>query len=440
MGVDGWTPARLGDLVEIKHGWPFKSDLYDQVREGRPIVVSVGNFRYTGGFRFDETTINEYRGTYPEDYELVAGDILLIMTCQTAGGEILGVPARVPTDGQVYLHNQRLGKVVVRDSTRVDSGFLYQLFRSAKFNRELVISASGTKILHTAPSRIEAFQFDLPPLTEQHAIARILGALDDKIELNRRMNETAEAMARAVFKSWFVDFDPVRAKAEGRDIDLPKHFGDLFPDSFEDSELGEIPKGWATRGLDEIADFLNGLALQKYSPGEGPTLPVIKIAQLRKGDTEGADRCNADLPAGYTISDGDVLFSWSGSLECALWAGGKGALNQHIFKVTSALYPKWFYYLWIHQHLQDFRHIAAGKATTMGHIQRHHLTGAKVIVPGPSIINAGGKMIAPLIETIMRCRVESHTLAALRDALLPKLVSGEIRTGSAEKSLRRAGV
>src|SRR5690242_9175523 len=130
MGVDGWTRTRLGDLVQIKHGWPFKSELYDQVREGRPIVVSVGNFRYTGGFRFDETTVNEYQGTYPNEYELVAGDILLIMTCQTAGGEILGVPARVPSDGHVYLHNQRLGKVIVREPRRVDSGFLYQLFRS----------------------------------------------------------------------------------------------------------------------------------------------------------------------------------------------------------------------------------------------------------------------------------------------------------------------
>ena len=130
---------------------------------------------------------------------------------------------------------------------------------------------------------LNRLRFPLPPLPEQHAIARILGALDDKIELNRRMNETLEAIARALFKSWFVDFDPVRAKAEGRDPGLPAPVADLFPDCFEDSEIGEIPVGWAVRSLDEIADFLNGLALQKYPAADGCWLPAIKIAQLREG-------------------------------------------------------------------------------------------------------------------------------------------------------------
>ncbi|MEW6114954.1 MAG: hypothetical protein AB1664_22685, partial [Thermodesulfobacteriota bacterium] len=177
------------------------------------------------------------------------------------------------------------------------------------------------------------------------------------------------------------------------------------------------------KSLDEIAHFLNGLALQKYPPGDGPTLPVIKIAQLRKGDAGGADQCNTGVPADYIVGDGDVLFSWSGSLECVLWTGGKGALNQHLFKVTSQEYPKWFYYFWIHEHLPAFRYIAAGKATTMGHIQRHHLTDAKVVVPNADAMTAANRVIAPLVERILGLRIESRTLAALRDALLPKLMS-----------------
>ena len=265
----------------------------------------------------------------------------------------------------------------------------------------------------------------LPPFADQKAIAHILGTLDDKIELNRRMSETLEAMARALFKSWFVDFDPVRAKSEGRDPGLPKSLADLFPDSFEDSELGGIPKNWKVRGLDEIARFLNGLALQKYPPKDGRSLPVIKIAQLRAGNTAGADAASADLEADYIVEDGDVLFSWSGSLECVLWTGGRGALNQHLFKATSAEFPKWFYYLWIHQHLADFRHIAAGKATTMGHIQRHHLSDAKVVVPGRNFLKVASNTLSPIIERIITTRIESRTLAALRDTLLPKLISGE---------------
>jgi type I restriction enzyme S subunit len=271
---------------------------------------------------------------------------------------------------------------------------------------------------------------------EQKRIAEVLGTLDDKIELNRRMNATLEATARALFQSWFVDFDPVRAK-----LDLPARgaqaggrtpsgmdaaIAALFPDAFEESSLGHIPKGWEVRNLDKSAHYLNGLALQKYPPGDGPTLPVIKIAQLRKGDSIGADRCNTDLPPEYIVQDGDVLFSWSGSLEVELWCGGTGALNQHLFKVTSPEFPKWFYYLWTLYHLDEFRLIAADKATTMGHIQRGHLTAAKVLIPQRPLLDAMSGIISPLIEQLIANRIESRTLANLRDTLLPKLLSGEL--------------
>ena len=283
---------------------------------------------------------------------------------------------------------------------------------------------------------IPNFRLPLPPLAEQKRIAEVLGALDDKIELNRRMNATLEATAQALFQSWFVDFDPVRAK-----LDLPARGAQaggrtpsgmdaataaLFPDSFEESELGHIPRGWEVRNLDKSAHYLNGLALQKYPPGDGPTLPVIKIAQLRKGDSIGADRCNTDLPPEYIVQDGDVLFSWSGSLEVELWCGCTGALNQHLFKVTSPEFPKWFYYLWTLYHLDEFRLIAADKATTMGHIQRGHLTAAKVLIPSRRLLDTMTNTMSPLIDQLIANRIQSRTLATLRDTLLPKLLSGEL--------------
>jgi type I restriction enzyme S subunit len=279
---------------------------------------------------------------------------------------------------------------------------------------------------------IPSFELLIPPLGEQRKIAQILGALDDKIELNRRMNETLEAIARAFFRSWFVDFDPVRAKVGGRDPGLPASIADLFPVRFVDSELGEIPKGWAVKGLDEIARFLNGLALQKYPARGHGSLPVIKIAQLRSGNTEGADSAAADLGPDYVIRDGDILFSWSGSLDCVLWAGGSGALNQHLFKVLPTMYPRWLCYLGIHRHLADFRHIAAGKATTMGHIQRHHLSEAKLAVPGPNLLDTLDAIVGPIVESTWRRSVQSHTLAELRKVLLPKLLSGELPVNAAE--------
>ena len=345
-----------------------------------------------------------------------------------------GVTAVVPTDFPCVL-GQNL--VILRSrGTSVDQRFLRWLVRGPEWWQQIQRHLNVGAVFDSLRcADIPRFELTIPPLAEQRAIAHILSKLDDKIELNRRMSETLEAVARALFKSWFVDFDPVRAKAEGRDPVLPKPLGDLFPASLEDSELGEIPKGWEVRGLDEIARFLNGLALQNFPPIDGRSLPVIKIAQLRAGDTLGADLANADLDPDYVVEDGDVLFSWSGSLECVLWTGGRGALNQHLFRVTSTEFPKWFYYLSIHQHLGDFRHIAAGKATTMGHIQRHHLRDAKVVVPGMATLQAASSALSPLVQRVVTTRVESRSLATLRDTLLPKLISGELRVPGAAASL-----
>ena len=273
-------------------------------------------------------------------------------------------------------------------------------------------------------------QITLPPIDEQRAIAGALGALDDKIEQNRRTAQALERLARAIFRAWFVDFEPVHAKAAGATSlpSMPKPVFDALPNRFVESEIGPVPKGWELKPIAAIATFLNGLALQKYPPrGDGQDLPVIKIAELRKGSTNGTDWANGDVPEQYVINDRDLLFSWSGTLETEFWFGGKGALNQHLFKVTSAHYPNWFCLLWVRQHLPWFRAVAASKATTMGHIKRGHLQEALVIVPSSEILHAADRAIGPLYQHYAQVMLESRALARLRDYLLPKLLSGEIR-------------
>jgi type I restriction enzyme S subunit len=431
-----WRELRVGDLVNrgalmISDGYRVRNE--ELGPEGIPFVR---------GGEIGEGWIN----TSTEDHirpELVdrvrakltqPGDAAFI----TKG--TVGRAGRLRPDQPPVVFAPQVAYWRVIDRNVLDPGFVFYLMQSHEFQSALdgVKTHGAMAADYVSISQQHDFRFRFPGIESQRAIAHILGTLDDRIELNRRMNETLEAMARALFKSWFVDFDPVRAKAEGRDPGLPQPLVDLFPDSFEDSELGEIPKGWEVRGLDEIARFLNGLALQKYPPKDGRSLPVIKIAQLRAGDTSGADAANADLDPDYVVEDGDVLFSWSGSLECVLWMGGRGALNQHLFKVTSTEFPKWFYYLWIHQHLADFRHIAAGKATTMGHIQRHHLSDAKVVIPGRAALEGASDTLSPVVERIVAKRVKSRTLAALRDALLPKLISGELRVNSVENIVEAA--
>lgn len=305
-----------------------------------------------------------------------------------------------------------------------DSLYGYYLARSPDFRAYAIAHMEGTSGRQRVPaSAVENYRISLPPLPEQRAIAEVLGSLDDKIALNRRMNQTLEALARAIFKSWFIDLEPVRAKMEGRaPAGMDAEMAVLFPDAMD----GDVPSGWRKESLDQIAHFLNGLALQKYPPTGDEFLPVIKIAQLRTENTDGADKASASIMKEYIIENGDILFSWSGSLDIVIWCGGKGALNQHLFKVTSEKYPKWFYYYWILHHLQDFQAIAAGKATTMGHIQRHHLSEAKVIVPDTDLLREMDKAIAPLLEKIILNKLESNTLANLRDTLLPKLLNREV--------------
>ena len=275
---------------------------------------------------------------------------------------------------------------------------------------------------------LPSFEFPLPPLPQQRRIAHILGALDDKIELNRRMNETLEAMARAIFQDWFVDFGPVRAKPEGREPYLPPELWALFPDRLADSELGEIPESWAVKALDEIADFRNGLALQKFRPQEGEDrLPVVKIAQLRSGQADGGEWAKATITPDCVIDDGDVVFSWSGSLMVKVWCGGRAALNQHLFKVTSKEHPKWFYLHCTESHLPAFQAIAAGKTTTMGHIKREHLKEAKCAVLNAALLTAVDGILAELLTKSVSANIQSRALASQRDALLPRLVSGELR-------------
>lgn len=154
---------------------------------------------------------------------------------------------------------------------------------------------------------------------------------------------------------------------------------------------------------------------------------VIKIAELRKGSAKGGDWANSDVPERYVIDDGDLLFSWSGTLEAAFWFGGKGALNQHLFKVTSSRFPSWFCYHWIQQHLPWFRAIAASKATTMGHIKRGHLQETLVVVPPNEILQVANKVFGPIYDLFGQLMIESRKLEAMRDALLPNLLSGKVR-------------
>ncbi|MCL7751441.1 restriction endonuclease subunit S [Guyparkeria hydrothermalis] len=346
---------------------------------------------------------------------------------------------------------------------------------------------------------ITKFEVFLPPIREQKKIADILGGIDHKVLLNQQINQTLEQMAQAIFKSWFVDFEPVKAKIAARErwqahqsaqqpaspvcyaaelepesvdpeletrmalaamqaisgkteaqlarlqTEHPEHYAelrataDLFPAAMQESEVGEIPAGWSCLALDEIAKYKNGLALQKYRPeNEDDFLPVVKIAQLKKGYADGEEKASPNINPECIIDDGDVLFSWSGSLMVDTWCGGRAALNQHLFKVTSEKYPKWLYFHFTRHHLEEFQRIAADKAVTMGHIKREHLKRALCAIPDSDTIAAAGKSLGSMLQQQINLRLEAVTLSQLRDTLLPELLSGEFTVPQSESTATEA--
>ena len=288
----------------------------------------------------------------------------------------------------------------------------------------LLAESTGSTFPNVSKDQIARILWPALSMEQEHRAARILGSIDDRIEVNRHLSETLEAMAQALFKSWFIDFEPVRAKMEGRDTGLPDQIADLFPDSLVDSPLGPIPEGWEAKPLSALARFLNGLAMQKYPPvGEG-RLPVLKIAQLRAGHLARADFVRDDIDDKYVVVDGDIVFSWSGSLECKYWTGGPAALNQHLFRVLPRQHPPWLCYSAIIHHLAKFREVANDKATTMGHIQRRHLDEALQAVPPADALRSFNVLIAPLMQRSIQANVSSRNLAGLRDILLAHLLTG----------------
>ncbi|MFM7292132.1 MAG: restriction endonuclease subunit S [Planctomycetia bacterium] len=338
-----------------------------------------------------------------------------------------GIPYLVTKkDGRFYFKDGNL--IWIKSfSENLDSTFLLYWLKSNIGQESLASIMIGSAQPALTIDGISNLFIEIPDVKIQKRIANVLSCLDAKIENLRRQNETLEKIAQTLFKHWFIDFEFPFDFAQGQ----PHADGKPYKSSggvMVPSELGDIPEGWTIKSLDEIANFLNGLALQKYPPeSANEFLPVIKIRELRAGITDSTDKASVNIPKKYIIDNGDIIFSWSGSLDVVIWNFGKGALNQHLFKVDSDNYPKWFYYYWTLNHLQHFQHIAKGKATTMGHIQRKHLTDALCSVPNSIFLEKSDKLFSPLLQKINNNAIQIQTLTKTRDSLLPKLMSGQIR-------------
>ncbi|KRW80863.1 restriction endonuclease subunit S [Marinobacter sp. P4B1] len=433
--VTGKTPPKAVQNAYSDSGMPF---LTPKDMDGRKWVLTT------------ERCLSE-EGTNSVRKSIVpAGSIAV-----SCIGSDMGKAVRIPVDS---VTNQQIN-TLIPNAEKCDPDYLYYLLSTMQQDLKDIAGGSATPILNKG--HFGKVQVQLPDIRHQNQAAKILAALDDKIQLNNQINQTLEQMVQAIFKSWFVDFEPVKAKiaaleADGSEEDAllaamqtvsgkdeaeltrlqaeqPEQYAELrataelFPSAMQESELVEIPEGWECLALDQIAKYQNGLALQKFRPeNEDDYLPVVKIAQLKKGYADHEEKASPNIKPDCIIDNGDVVFSWSGSLMVDTWCGGRAALNQHLFKVTSENYPKWLYFHFTRHHLEEFQRIAADKAVTMGHIKREHLKSALCAIPDGKFIESAGKVLSSVLNKQIELRLESKYLSELRDALLPKLLSGEL--------------
>jgi len=298
--------------------------------------------------------------------------------------------------------------------------FMHYVFTYIK--KAIQNSASGSIQDNINIEYLTSLKFRIPNKKQQDKVAKILSSLDSKIELNNKINDNLEHMAKTIYDYWFVQFDFPNAKGKP----YKSNGGKM---SWNDELKREIPdsKEWRVGTLLDIADYANGLPCQKFRPtGEG-FLHVIKIREMNEGFSANTEFVRTDIPGKAIIENGDILFSWSASLEVKIWTGGKGALNQHIFKVTSENYPKSFYYNQLLNYLQHFKMMAENRKTTMGHITQEHLKQSRIVIPPKELTLNLDKIIAPLFMKKINNEIENQQLASLRDWLLPMLMNGQVK-------------
>lgn len=415
----------LGDFFTFQKGLGY---LGKYLEPSKVALVGLNSFEGGGGYKFGGE--KEYSGPFKVEHTATPGDLFISTTDITQDGRVLASPFIMPNLTDRYEAVIFSGDIV--KATPIADGllpeFVYNVLRVKAFRQKAAYASSGSTVRRIPIEVLERLEVPVPPKEIQARIARQIALFDKKIETNSGISLRLEQIAQTIFKSWFVDFDPVHAKIRGEQPEgMDSATAALFPDSFEDSDMGPIPAGWSVKPLTEISEFLNGLALQKYpAVDDEENLPVIKIPQLKSGVAKGSGEASSAIPPKYVVEDGDILFSWSGALEVVLWAGGKGALNQHLFKVIPKGFPTWFSLHTTLVHLPEFREIAASKATTMGHIQRGHLSDALSVIPSETLLERASALIAPLLDASVAHRIENRTLLALRESLLQRLISGEL--------------
>ncbi len=301
--------------------------------------------------------------------------------------------------------------------TKSSELFMHYVFTYIR--RAIQNSATGSIQDNINIEYLTSLKLKIPLKDYQDKIAAVLSALDAKIDCNNRINAELEVMTKTLYDYWFVQFD------------FPDANGKPYKSSggkmvYNPTLKREIPAGWKDGSLWEIARYFNGLPMQKHRPKGSEYLPVIKIKEMGEGISDSSEKASPDIPRDAIVNGGDVLFSWSATLDVKIWSQGKGALNQHIFKVTSGKYPKTFYYFELLAYLAHFKMMAEKRKTTMGHITQDHLKQSRICIPPTELLSWAHEQIEPILKKHLLHEKENQHLTQLRDWLLPMLMNGQV--------------
>jgi type I restriction enzyme S subunit len=372
------------------------------------------------------------------------GDVFVTRTSETM--DELGMSCVALCDIPDATFNGFTKRLRPKDSETVVPEYARYYFRALTFRQAVTAMSSLSTRASLNNDMLERLSVVLPPAEEQAAIGHILGTLDDKIELNRRMSETLEAMARALFKSWFVDFDPVRVKAEGRDPGLPQPLADLFPDSFEDSELGEIPRGWEVKAISDLAEVVGGSTPRTerteywvagthhwVTPKDlsGLSMPVLLDTERKITDAGLAQISSGLLPKGTVLLSSRAPIGYLAIAEVPV-AVNQGFIAMKPRPGTSNL----FLLRWASAAHDEI--VSHANGSTFLEISKSSFRPIRIVAPSPPVMGAFDRVTRPMYLKVVEHERDSRTLAALRDALLPKLISGELRVDRAESFIGRA--
>ena len=398
-----WKKVRLGEVLSIKHGYAFPGEGIVSEDNG-VVLVTPGNFLIGGGFK--ESGKKFFRGDYPSEYQFAGGELVVTMTDLSKTSDTLGVSAKIPFSKRcVYLHNQRIGLVTITDKS-ADEDFIYWFMRTDQYRKVIVAGASGTTVKHTSPSRIRDVELRLPPLPTQRKIAAVLGALDDKIENNRKICANLEAQAQAIFKSWFVDFEP---------------FG------------GKMPQGWKMGKLGDVAECNKDSYTSKEGWSFTNYLDTGSITKNQIQDIQQMRMSEAPSRARRKVKRLSIVYSTVRPNQChygILHEIKENMLVSTGFAVIDAKDPVSSYRLFLDL-TQDcvtkqFQTLAEQSVCTYPAINPADILAHSVVIPSLAVEQEFYSIVSQMFEKIDLANQQSRSLAAMRDALLPKLMSGEI--------------